>query len=105
MPSYVGDGDTPLHVRARAGEAITAGDRLGINNFIATKIDGGPYTADKSIAAGDVFVARFVGATSIPATSAVVANGEAVQVPVTGTYVDTVTFTVSDGAITGIALS
>lgn len=105
MSSYVGDGDTPLHVRARAGEAITAGDRLGISNFIATKIDGGPYIADKAAPAGDVFMARFVGATSIPTTSAVVANGQAMQVPVTGAYVDTVTFTVANGEITGIALS
>ena len=42
-----------------------------------------------------------VGGTTIAAVS----NGAALEIPVTGTYTDTVTFTVEDGQITAIALS
>ncbi|WXX18566.1 hypothetical protein ROV85_16 [Pantoea phage ROV85] len=45
------------------------------------------------------------GYSSVPEGSAIVADGAALQIPVTGTYVDTVTFTVAGGVITGIELS
>ena len=41
----------------------------------------------------------------LPATSTIVNNGVALQVPVTGSYTNTVTPTVADGVITGIVLS
>lgn len=42
---------------------------------------------------------------NLPATAAVVYDAEALTVTVTGTYVDTATFTVVDNAITEIVLS
>lgn len=36
---------------------------------------------------------------------AMVDNGDALTIPVTGTYTDTATFAISAGAITGITLS
>ena len=41
----------------------------------------------------------------LPTTQAVVSNGQALTVPVTGTYTDTATVTVANGAVTGIELS
>lgn len=42
---------------------------------------------------------------SFVGTKALVTNGQALTVPVTGTYTTTATLTVSNGAVTGIALS
>jgi hypothetical protein len=42
---------------------------------------------------------------SLPATVATVADQQALQIPVTGTYVDTVTFSVAANGVTSIVLS
>lgn len=41
----------------------------------------------------------------LPSNQATVTDGAAMVVPVTGTYVDTITATVVDGSVTGFALS
>lgn len=46
-----------------------------------------------------------LGGTVVPSTSAVVDSGEALVVPVTGTYVTTATPTVVNGVVTAIVLS
>lgn len=46
-----------------------------------------------------------LGGTTVPSTSAVIADGVALVVPVTGTYVDTITPTIVAGAVTGFVLS
>lgn len=105
MPAaFVGDGDTPLHIRVRALEALSAGDALTITSDGASKAAGGPYKAPGDVRAGDVFVAEFTGGT-LPGTVALVANGDTSGVAPTGAFVDTVTFTVANGVITAITLS
>ena len=42
---------------------------------------------------------------NLPATQAIVNNGDALEIAVTGSYTDTVTFTVVDGVITAVVLS
>ena len=46
-----------------------------------------------------------LGGTTVPSTSAVIADGVALVIPVTGTYVDTITPTIVAGAVTGFVLS
>ncbi len=53
----------------------------------------------------DVIDPDAIPARGLSDTQAVVENGEALTVPVTGTYTDTATVTVVDGAVTAIALS
>lgn len=53
--------------------------------------------------AGNLQDVTGVGAVSPDA--AIVTNGQALEVPVTGTYTDTATVTVVNGVVTAIALS
>ncbi|KLQ40417.1 hypothetical protein ABR33_00080 [Enterobacter bugandensis] len=75
--------------------AISSGNSIQIRNSAGTAISNATFTVSNGVIAYGTF----------PATIAAVANAAALQIPVTGTYVDTVTFTVAGGVITGIALS
>jgi hypothetical protein len=98
---YVGDGIAEK-IRVKAMANFAAGAALTVNGDEATA-GNGPYIAPKSVKAGDVFFAEYSGMAS---TAAVVTNGQQLTgVAPSGTYTSKVTFTVSGGAITGIALS
>lgn len=74
---------------------ISSGNGIQIRNSAGTAIANATFTVSNGVIAYGTF----------PATIAAVANAAALQIPVTGTYVDTVTFTVAGGVITGITLS
>lgn len=100
--TYVADG-IAQRLRVRAMADFSAGDALTITGDLATA-GNGPYVApNRDIKAGEAFFAEYAGMSS---TSTVVVNGqELTGVTPSGEYTDTVTFTVSGGVITGIALS
>lgn len=52
-----------------------------------------------------ILQAALDGAAPLPATQTVVSNGQALTVPVTGSYTTTATVTVAGGVVTGIVLS
>lgn len=104
------------------------GSILGITTATARVADGLlsnvrlPYTADAVLNGSTYSVRNSAGADAhsatalvasngvltgfnLAATVAMVDNGDALTIPVTGTYTKTVTFAVSAGAITGITLS
>lgn len=99
--SYVGDG-IAQRLRVKAMADFAAGAALTVTGDEATA-GNGPYVAPKAVKAGEAFFADYAG---MSATSTVVVNNqELTGVTPSGTYVSKVKFTVSNGAITGIALS
>lgn len=64
-----------------------------------------PASADTAFQHAADVLASYGYGTIIPDGAVVVQNGEALTVPVTGTYTSTATLTVEGGAITGIVLS
>jgi hypothetical protein len=99
--TYVADGIAErLRVKAKAN--FSDGASLTITGDEATA-GNGPYVAPKAVKAGEAFFAEYAGMSK---TSTVVVNGqELTGVTPSGTYVSNVKFTVSNGAITAIALS
>lgn len=86
MSVYARDGS--LNVTLKSGEQpVTTSDT-----------SDGVYAKDGSLRVTIV-------SGGIPEDGAVVQDSDALQIPVTGTYTDTVTFTVSGNAVTAIALS
>ena len=99
--SYVGDG-IAQKVRCKAMADFSAGDTLTIIGNEAS-VGIGPYIAPRAVQAGEGFFAEYSGMSE---TAAIVTDGQALTgVEPSGEYTDTVTFTVSGGVITGIALS
>lgn len=61
---------------------------------------------NKTVAGSAVVASGVVSRVAAPATAAIVTNDQALTgVAPTGTFIDTVTFAVTDGVITGITLS
>lgn len=52
-----------------------------------------------------ILQAAIDGAAPLPATQTIVSNGQALTVPVTGSYTTTATVSVAGGVVTGIVLS
>lgn len=94
----------PITAGALAGAKITAatstinkqGDGINLQNS-AGAAQGGQVTMQ--VAGGVAVGARMA------ATTSAVTNGQALTVPVTGTYTDTATVAVANGVVTGITLS
>lgn len=85
----------PFPLGASTDAIVSNGDAIEIEN-----------QGDSQGVNGTVLVAAGVAKARLPASASMVANGVAIQVPVTGTYVDTITPTVSAaGVITAFVLS
>lgn len=114
----VANGDT-VAVRNSAGAdshngtAVVTGSTLtGLNlaSSVALVDNGDAITVNfgtgADVTGGTVAVLNgVVVRANLPGTSAAVANGQQLTVPVTGTYASKATVSVSNGVVTGIALS
>lgn len=78
-----------------AGAVVANGDTVAVRNSAG---------ADSHNATAVVSGTSLTG-VNLAATAAIVDNGDALVVPVTGTYATTATVTVANGVITGIVLS
>lgn len=70
----------------------------------AGSVEAADYVAGAAPAPYDELPA-WPGVPPVPEGYAVVEDGQALEVPVTGTYTDTATVTVEDGVVTAIVLS
>lgn len=103
-----------------AGDKPTGPEQTAIDDLLAGRYDVGVRNASEStlygthlepcdFVAGDIpteydAVPEWAG-PALPADQTIVTDGAAFEVPVTGTYIDTATVTVEDGALTAIVLS
>jgi len=71
----------------------------GQNTLVSNSADSVSANGTLEVASGNL-----IGVDLDP-TVAIIGDATALLIPVTGTYVDTVTFAVSNGVITGITLS
>ena len=87
---------------AKATQDFAQVDILSVNKDAPAVLAAVKVAADAAVLA-----ATAVGgsAAPLPATQAVVSNGVALTVPVTGTYVTKATPTIAGGVVTGIVLS
>lgn len=92
-----------------AAETLVPGSRT--RNILEAKIviaqDLAPVTKRRHTEdeADRAILNAAVNPAPLPATQTIVSNGQALVVPVTGTYTDTATVSVAGGVVTGIVLS
>jgi hypothetical protein len=83
----------------------TSAYRGNISKFRSDLHDLAAYLGNSPKAIPEVLAQWNAFLLEVAATSATIANGQALTVPVTGSYTDTATVTVVDGAVTAIVLS
>lgn len=94
---------------ATSAQAVaTRNAAVKATKLIELAVESGPmaiYGPQVDTASMALVTALQATGSAIPATSAIVPNGGAYTIPVTGTYATKITLTVAGGAITGAVLS